>query len=80
MFEHLGDELGIERARDLVEQQHARLHRERPHDGDPLLLAARQPVGILVRLVGEADALEERHRSRLGVVLAAARGRASARA
>ncbi len=43
------------------------LHRERPHDRHPLLLAAREPVRVLVALVGEADALEQRHRARLGV-------------
>ena len=56
--QHLGDELGIEGARDLVEQEHPRLHRERPHDGDALLLPTRQAIGILLRLLGEADALE----------------------
>ena len=38
--EHLGDELGVERARDLVEQHDVGLHRQRAHDRDPLLLAA----------------------------------------
>ena len=50
------DELGVERARDLVEQQHPRLHRQRPDDGDALLLAAREPVRVLVALVGQPDA------------------------
>ena len=58
-LEHLGDELGVERARDLVEQHEARLHRERAHDRDALLLAAGEPVGILLALVGEAEAGEE---------------------
>ena len=57
--EHLGDELGVERARDLVEQEQLGLHRERPHDRDALLLPAREPVGVLVALVGEAEALEQ---------------------
>ena len=58
--EHLGHELGIERAGDLVEQHHARLHGERTHDGHPLLLASRQPVGVVVALVPHADAVEQR--------------------
>src|SRR6476659_10712397 len=39
--EHLGDELGIELARHLVEEEQAWLHRQRADDRDPLLLAAR---------------------------------------
>ncbi len=58
--EHLGDELRVERARDLVEEHDARLHRERAHDRDALLLAAREPVGIVVALVPHTDAVEQR--------------------
>ena len=58
--EHLLDELRVERARDLVEQHHVRVHRERARDRDALLLTARQPLGILVHLVREPDALEQR--------------------
>ena len=36
----LGDQHGVERARDLVQQQDVGLHRERADDGDPLLLPA----------------------------------------
>ncbi len=70
--EHLGDELRVERARDLVEQQQLGLHRERPHDRDALLLAAREPVGVLVALVGEPEAVEQRRRLGLGLGRAAA--------
>ena len=42
--EHLRDELRVEGARHLVEQHQARLHRERAHDRDALLLAAGEPV------------------------------------
>ena len=52
-LEHLADELRVEGARDLVEEHQLRVHRERPHDRDALLLAAREPVGVLVALVGE---------------------------
>ena len=57
--EHLGDELRVERARDLVEQQQVGSHRERADDRDPLLLAARQPVRVLVALVGEAESRQQ---------------------
>ena len=46
-LEHLGDELRVERRGDLVEQQDVGLHGERPDDRDPLLLAARQLVGVV---------------------------------
>ena len=62
--EHLRDELRVERARHLVEQQQLGLHRERAHDRDALLLAAGEPVGVLVPLVGEPEALEQRGRRR----------------
>ena len=57
--EHLRDELRVERARDLVEEEKLRLHREGAHDRDALLLAAREPVGVLVPLVREPEALEQ---------------------
>ncbi len=53
--EHLGDELGIQRAGHLVEQHDLRVHGQGPDDRHPLLLAAGQPVGILVLLVGQAE-------------------------
>ena len=40
--------LGVERRERLVEQQHARLDRQRPGQRDPLLLAAGQLAGVLV--------------------------------
>ena len=58
--EHLLDQLGVERRGDLVEQHHVRVHRERPRDRHPLLLAAREPVRVLVELVGEADPGQQR--------------------
>src|SRR5438093_9651458 len=63
--QHLADQLRVERARNLVEEHQAWLPRERADDGDALLLAAGQPVGILEALVGEPEALEERRRLRL---------------
>ena len=53
--EHLADELRVERRRDLVEEHHVRVHHQRPRDGDPLLLAARELVRMLVRLLLETD-------------------------
>ncbi len=57
--EHLGHQLRVERARDLVEQQDVGLHGERTDDRDPLLLTARQPVGHLVALVRQPEACQE---------------------
>ena len=42
---------------------------ERAHDGDALLLPAGEHRGVFVRLVGKADALEQRHGLRIGVDL-----------
>ena len=43
------------------------MHRERPDDGDPLLLAPGQPVRELLALVGEPEPLEQRGRVLLRV-------------
>ena len=64
--QHLGHELRVEGARDLVEQEQVGLHRERPHDRDTLLLAARQPVRVGESLVGESEPLEELRRPAIG--------------
>src|SRR5688500_13198316 len=57
--EHLRDELGVESARDLVQQHEPRLHRERAHDGDALLLAAGKAIRVLLALVGEPEARQQ---------------------
>ena len=46
--QHLADQLGIQRAGDLVEQHRLGLHRQRAGDGDALLLAAGELLGIVV--------------------------------
>ena len=56
------DHLGIESARRLIEEHEARLHRERTRDGDTLLLTARKLLGIGLRLVCQADFLQEHTR------------------
>jgi hypothetical protein len=43
--QHLADQLGVEGGGRLVEQQHLGLERQRPGDGDALLLAAGQARG-----------------------------------
>ena len=65
--EHLGDELGVEGARHLVEQEQPGLHREGPRDRDALLLAAGEAVGILVALVREPEPLEQPSGIRVGL-------------
>ncbi len=65
--EHLGDELRVERARDLVEQHDVGLHRERAHDRHALLLSAGEPIGVLIGLVGEAEAVEQLARVGVGL-------------
>ena len=50
---------GVERAQRLVEQKQPRRHRNRPGDGDPLLLPAGELGRILVGLPGEADHVEQ---------------------
>ena len=65
-LEHLADELRVERARDLVEQQHLGVGRDRADDRGALLLPAGQAVRMLARLLGETDAFQQPHPGRLG--------------
>jgi len=58
-LEHLRDELRVERARDLVEQEQSRLHGERADNRDPLLLASGEPVRVLLSLVRQPEAGQE---------------------
>ena len=66
-IQHLTHHLRIQRGGGLVEQHDLRIHGQRPDDGDPLLLAAGEHIGIGVRLVRKADALQQGHGLRLGL-------------
>ena len=61
-IEHVSDYLGVERGRDLVEEQDLRIHREGARDGDALLLPAGERGRMGVGLIGEPDLLEKRVR------------------
>jgi hypothetical protein len=61
----LRDQLGVEGARDLVEEEQVGPHRQGPDDRHPLLLPPGEAVGVLVPLVGQAEPLEEREGLRL---------------
>ena len=54
----------IQLARGLVGEQQPRAMRERRAQRDPLLLAAREAPGQLVRAVAEADAIEQQKPAR----------------
>ena len=64
---------GVERRQRFVEQQHARLDRERSCESDALLHAAGELVRVAVPGVAEADELEQVRYSlpAVGLVLAA---------
>ena len=55
----------------LVEEHQLRVHRQRPGDGHPLLLATGELRRVGRRLVAEADLLEQLERLRRGVLLLA---------
>ena len=61
---YLGDELGVERARHLVEEHQPRVGHQGACDRHPLLLSAGQVVGPRLRLGGQPDALEHREAAR----------------
>ena len=52
---HVPPDQRVERAERLVEEHHLGVDRERPGEADALLLAARQLVGVAVRVALEAD-------------------------
>jgi hypothetical protein len=70
-LQHLVDHLRVERRGRLVEEHHLRVHGQRPGDRHPLLLAAGELRGVLVRLVGDAHPVQQLHRPPRGLRLAA---------
>src|SRR4051812_21284784 len=60
--EHLGDHLGIEGGRGLVEEHHGRVHGQGPGDGRPLLLTPGELRRVALGLVGDAHPFEQGHR------------------
>src|ERR1700710_869079 len=57
------DEFRVERGGGFIEEHDARLHGQRACNGYALLLAARQLARIMIRTIGETDALQRLHRA-----------------
>ncbi len=51
--------MGVERGERLVQEQHARVARERPREGDALPFATRELAGPRLRQVRDVEALEQ---------------------
>ena len=58
--QHLVDQDRVQRRGHLVHEHQPRRHRQGAHDRHALLLAAGEPVGVLLGLVGQPEALKER--------------------
>ena len=71
-FQHLAHHLGVQSGGRLVKEHHIRLHAQRAHDGDPLLLAAGELAGIGVGPVRQTYPLQKAHSLGLGLLLALA--------
>ena len=67
--QHLADHFRVERGRRFVKKHDLRLHRQRPHDCDTLLLPAGKHVRIFVLLIRQPDALQQLDRLRLRLLL-----------
>ena len=55
-FQDLADHFGVQRGGGLIEEDDVRVHGQGAGNGDALLLAAGQALGVGVGLVGQADA------------------------
>ena len=69
-FKHLADHFRVEGAGWFVKEHDFRLHRQRAHDGEALLLAAGEAGGLVVALIGKTDAGEQSFRPGDSLVLA----------
>ena len=58
-LQHLADQLGVEGAGDLVEQQRPRPRGQRADDRHALLLAAGEPVGVVVLAAAQPEPREQ---------------------
>ena len=59
LIAQLGAHLRVQRGKRLVEQEHAGLDGEGAREGDALLLAARQLMGILGHVIGQTHELQQ---------------------
>ena len=57
----LADEHRVQRSRDLIQEEQLRVRGEGTCDGDALLLATREAIRVLLRLVLQADAVQQLH-------------------
>ena len=71
-IQHLVHQFGVKGGRHLIQQQDFRFQRQRAGDGDALLLATGQFIGIGVRLVVHADKGKQFHRLFLDLLALAA--------
>ncbi|MNS72222.1 hypothetical protein D3C72_1056240 [compost metagenome] len=57
--EHLPHQFGIERRGGFIEQHHLGIHRQRPGNGRPLLLAAGEMTGVVVAPLPQTHPVEQ---------------------
>ena len=69
-FQNFAYHFGVQRAGGLVKQQHFRVHGQCTHKGNALFLAAGKHVGVNIRLIGQANALQQLHGLLVGSSLA----------
>ena len=67
--QNLAHHLRVQSRGGLVKEHDLRLHSQSADDGNTLLLAAGEHVGILIRLVGQANALQQLHGLSVGLIL-----------
>ena len=67
-IQYFAHQFGVERRSDFVEQQHFGVERQRAGNGNALLLAAGQPVGVRVDLVGQAKPGKKRGSRFVGLI------------
>ena len=68
-LQHLAHHLGVQGGGGLIKEHDLGLHGQGPHNGDALLLAAGELVGIGVRLVLQIDPLQQGEGQRVGLLL-----------
>ena len=68
-IQHFAHHFGVQRAGRLIKEHHFRIHAQRPHNGNPLLLPAGKLAGIGVRFILQPYTAQQRQRLCFGVLL-----------